>query len=186
MAAQFSRGAGGKFTGSIGGVPVPPTMQALFTRLGAAAGGSLAFDPARIHGTGYGYESGDPRVKMLQAALNAAGFGDASGHSLNVDGKLGPLTTSAIKAAQKRLGVKQDGVVTPKLLAQILGLPKGKQLPSRKPAAPVHKPGKAAAKFKAAAPKKPAASKPKPSAPKKAPAAPVKKPNPQNSSRYAI
>lgn len=129
---RFTRGAGGRFTGSIGGVPVPPSMAALFARLGAEAGGSLRFDGRR--GTGYGQRGGDARVRMLQEALNAAGFGDGTGHRLDVDGKLGPLTTAAIKAAQKRLGVKVDGVVTPKLLAQIMHLPKGKQLPARSPA----------------------------------------------------
>ena len=126
---KFTRGTGGKFTGSIGGVPVPPSMAALFSRLGAAAGGKLAFDGHR--GTGYGQAGGDARVRLLQAALNAAGFGDATGHRLAVDGKLGPLTTAAIKTAQRKLGVKPDGVVTPKLLAQIMGLPKGKLLPAR-------------------------------------------------------
>jgi peptidoglycan hydrolase-like protein with peptidoglycan-binding domain len=126
---KFTRGSGGKFTGSIGGVPVPPSMAALFSRLGAEAGGSLSFNGKR--GTGYGAAGGDARVRMLQAALNAAGFGDASGHSLTVDGKLGPLTTAAIKAAQKKLGVPANGTVTPKLLAQIMAMPKGKVLPGR-------------------------------------------------------
>jgi peptidoglycan hydrolase-like protein with peptidoglycan-binding domain len=150
---KFLRGAGGKFAGSIGGVPIPPSMAALFSRLGAAGGGSMAFDPARNHGTGYGYPNGDPRVKMLQAALNRAGFTDGSGRSLAVDGKLGPLTTNAVKAAQRQLGVKANGVVTPKLLAQILALPKGKQSRPGRPRTVVKKSGRAAAKFKAAKPK---------------------------------
>lgn len=127
---NFTRGAGGKFTGSVGGVQMPPAMVAVMRRLGAAAGGPLSFNGTK--GTGYGVKGGDARVKLLQQALNAAGFTDGQGRPLAVDGKLGPLTTAAVKSAQQQLGVKPDGVVDPKLLAQISNMPAG----SAKKAAP--------------------------------------------------
>lgn len=141
MAFQFTRGAGGQFTGSVGGVPMPPAMVALYQRLGARSGGKMSFNGRT--GTGYNSPNGDPRVKLLQQALNDAGFTDANGRPLAVDGKLGPLTTAAVKSAQKQLGVPQDGVVTPKLLAQIGGLPK-------KPAKPAAKKSTARSRFTAA------------------------------------
>lgn len=131
MALQFTRGAGGQFSGSVGGVPMPPAMAALYARLNQAAGGKMSFNGRT--GTGYDLPHGDARVKLLQNALNDAGFTDAQGHPLAVDGRLGPLTTQAIRAAQKQLGLPTDGVVTPKLLAQIMGLPPGKR-PAEKPA----------------------------------------------------
>lgn len=124
MSLQFTRGAGGKFTGSVGGVRMSPAMAALYARLGAAAGGPMSYNRGANRGTGYGLKHGDPRVRLLQRALNRLGLRDAHGRPLAVDGKLGPLTTSAIQAAQRRLGVKPDGVVTPKLMAQILAMPK--------------------------------------------------------------
>lgn len=81
------------------------------------AGGNLSFDGKR--GAGYGTKGGDKRVKSLQEALNRLGLTDGSGKKLAVDGKLGPRTTAAIKKAQRKLGLKADGVVTPKLLAQL-------------------------------------------------------------------
>jgi len=162
MAFQFTRGAGGQFTGSVGGVQMPPAMVALYQRLGAAAGGKLSFNGKT--GTGYGTPGGDARVKLLQQALNDAGFTDGRGRPLAVDGKLGPLTTQAVKAAQAKLGLPQDGVVTPKLLAQIGGLPKA---PAKsKPAA---KKPTARAKFKAATPKASAPKSSAPSAPSRTP-----------------
>ena len=157
MAFQFTRGAGGQFTGSVGGVPMPPTMAALYHRLGAAAGGPMSFNGQS--GTGYNLKGGDARVRLLQQALNDAGFTDNLGRPLAVDGKLGPLTTAAVKAAQKQLGVPTDGVVTPKLVAQIGGLPKAPSKPA--PSGPVKskvpvKSPTARARFKAATPKSPA------------------------------
>lgn len=164
MAAfQFTRGAGGQFTGSVGGVQMPPAMVALYQRLGAAAGGKLSFNGRT--GTGYGTPGGDARVKLLQQALNDAGFTDGRGKPLAVDGKLGPLTTQAVKSAQAKLGLPQDGVVTPKLLAQIGGLPKAPAKPAGK--AP-NKPT-ARARFKAAASKPSAPKASAPSAPSKTP-----------------
>jgi peptidoglycan hydrolase-like protein with peptidoglycan-binding domain len=115
--------------------------------------GDMAFDGKR--GTGYGTPGGDKRVKALQTALNKLGLTDSAGKALKVDGKLGPRTTAAIKKAQRKLGLKADGVVTPALLAK---LTKAKKLEKAKPA-----PAKKAAK-KAAPAKKattPAAPRPK-------------------------
>lgn len=84
-----------------------------------ADSGVLAYDPATGRGPGYGMKGGDPRVRGLQEALNRLGLTDAKGKKLAVDGKLGPLTTQAVKAAQRKLGVEPDGKVTPALLAQL-------------------------------------------------------------------
>lgn len=85
-----------------------------------APSGVLAYNPKTNTGTGYGMKGGDPHVHALQQALNRLGLKDSAGHPLLLDGKLGPRTTSAIKAAQQRLGLKPDGRVTPALYAQIL------------------------------------------------------------------
>ncbi|MCK2214283.1 peptidoglycan-binding protein [Actinomadura sp. ATCC 31491] len=87
----------------------------------ASSSGSAKKEPAKKPaemgfdgktGTGYGQKGGDATVRRLQQALNAAGLKDAAGKPLVVDGKLGPKTTQAIKAAQKRLGMKPTGRVT--------------------------------------------------------------------------
>jgi hypothetical protein len=70
-------------------------------------------------GTGYGVKGGDPDVRALQRALNAAGLTDAQGQKLAVDGKYGPRTTAAVRKLQQRYGLKPDGQVTPELLARI-------------------------------------------------------------------
>lgn len=95
---------------------------------GAAAAGSkgnLSFDGKR--GAGYGTPGGDKRVHSLQQALTRLGFAD-----LKDDGKLGPKTTAAIKKAQRALGLKADGVVTPALLGKLTRAKSAKDL---KPAA---------------------------------------------------
>lgn len=89
--------------------PGPATKKAM--------SGTLAYDPDSNTGTGYGVEGGDPRVRRLQDALNRLGLTD--GKRLTVDGKLGPKTTAAVKAAQRRLGVAPDGKVNPALLARL-------------------------------------------------------------------
>jgi peptidoglycan hydrolase-like protein with peptidoglycan-binding domain len=92
---------------------------------GSAAGGQfVSYDADKKHGTGYGHKNGDPRVKRLQEALNKLGFTDSKSRRLEVDGKLGPLTTQAVKAAQKKLGVKEDGRVDPALLKRLAELSK--------------------------------------------------------------
>lgn len=79
----------------------------------------MAYDPARGVGPGYNMPHGDPQVKDLQELLNKLGLTDSHGRKLDVDGKLGPLTTQSIKAAQRRLGLKEDGVVTSGFLAAL-------------------------------------------------------------------
>ncbi len=76
-------------------------------------------------GTGYDKKNGDATVKRLQQALNAAGLKDASGKPLVVDGKLGPKTTAAIKAAQRRLGMKATGKVTADFIGKVKASKKG-------------------------------------------------------------
>lgn len=93
--------------------------------------GNLSYDPKGNHGTGYGTPGGDKRVHQLQADLNRLKLTDAHGQPLKLDGKLGPHTTAAVKKLQKALGVKQDGVVTPALLAQIHAM---KELPMKRSA----------------------------------------------------
>jgi HK97 family phage prohead protease len=79
---------------------------------------SLSFDGTR--GPGYGTKNGDPHVHDLQEALTRLGLTDSDGKKLVDDGKLGPRTTEAIKAAQKKLGVKADGVVSPAFYTKLL------------------------------------------------------------------
>lgn len=87
----------------------------------SSGGGALAYDPKRGTGPGYGMPGGDPRVTALQKQLTKLGLKDASGKPLAIDGKLGPKTTQAIKAAQKRLGLPADGRVTPALAKKLAG-----------------------------------------------------------------
>lgn len=84
--------------------------------------GAMGYDPSTNRGTGYGTKGGDKRVHELQRLLNHLGFTDRRGKELADDGKLGPLTTSAVKKAQKALGLKQDGIVTPDLLHKMAGM----------------------------------------------------------------
>lgn len=88
----------------------------------------LSYDPDRNTGAGYGMKGGDPRVRKLQEALTRLGLTDAAGKRLAADGKLGPKTTAAVKKAQKRLGLDQDGKVTPALLQRLAD---AKSLPGR-------------------------------------------------------
>jgi peptidoglycan hydrolase-like protein with peptidoglycan-binding domain/GNAT superfamily N-acetyltransferase len=93
---------------------------------GSASGGQfMAYDKSKNQGTGYGKKGGDASVRELQEALNKLGFTDANGRKLEVDGQLGPLTTTAIMKAQKQLGVKQDGKVDKALLEKILKMKGG-------------------------------------------------------------
>lgn len=68
---------------------------------------------------GYGNPHGDKRVKHLQTLLNKLGATDHTGKKLVLDGKLGPKTTAAIKKAQRELGVKVTGIVSPAFLSQL-------------------------------------------------------------------
>lgn len=84
--------------------------------------GSFGYDPASNHGTGYGVKGGDKNVHSLQQALNRLGFTDSRGRKLTSDGKLGPLTTAAVRKAQRALGVKADGIVSPAFLKQLVAM----------------------------------------------------------------
>ena len=119
---------GGQFVASSGGAAAKKTTPLAQKNARGAGGGSMKFDGKR--GTGYGSKGGDRLVKALQTALNRLGLTDSRGKKLAVDGKLGPRTTAAIKKAQRKLGLKADGIVTPKLLAQ---LTKAKKLEKAKP-----------------------------------------------------
>lgn len=59
------------------------------------------------------------QTRALQSALARAGFKGADGKPLKVDGIVGPNTTAAIKAAQKKFGMKPDGKITPGLLRRL-------------------------------------------------------------------
>jgi peptidoglycan hydrolase-like protein with peptidoglycan-binding domain len=109
---------GGEFKGGSGAKPAakPASKKPGAKKAGAAPHGSMSFNGKT--GTGYGSKNGDPRVKKLQTMLNKLGLKDAHGKPLAVDGKLGPLTTQAIKAWQRKNGMKADGVVSPAMLAK--------------------------------------------------------------------
>lgn len=106
-------------TGALGGqfIQKQGAAKKAAERKAKPGSGNLSFDGKR--GTGYGVKGGDKRVRGLQEALNRLGLTDADGKKLVVDGKLGPKTTAAIKKAQRALGLKADGVVTPALLKQL-------------------------------------------------------------------
>src|SRR5690349_18765178 len=82
----------------------------------SAPHGSYAFDGHR--GPGYGMKNGDPGVHHLQDDLVRLGFAKKGDKALS-DGKYGPKTSAAVKAAQKALGLKQDGIATPALIAKL-------------------------------------------------------------------
>lgn len=151
--------AGGQFAASSGGAQKGAKPPAKGKAPRSKGGGSLSFNGKT--GTGYGQKGGDARVKKLQAALNKLGIKDANGKPLAVDGKLGPKTTAAIKAWQKRNGMKPTGAVSSADLKKLGG---GKAKPRLKTA---HLAKKKTPKRPA---KRPAAKKAKPSTgPKPAP-----------------
>lgn len=95
--------------------------------------GQLGFDGLR--GTGYGLLHGDARVRSLQAELNRLGLTDSRGRKLAVDGKLGPLTTQSIKAAQRRLGMNPTGIIAEAFIARLKAsksLPPAKTAPRKR------------------------------------------------------
>lgn len=93
-----------------------------------AKGASLPKEEKKGGGKGKGKKGaggkGDAEKKAkqthaLQAALKRAGFTDADGKPLKLDGIPGPKTTAAIKKAQKKFGMKPDGKITPDLLRRL-------------------------------------------------------------------
>jgi peptidoglycan hydrolase-like protein with peptidoglycan-binding domain len=91
-------------------------------KAGSGSGGQfapLSYDSSRKTGTGYAKANGDDRVLASQTALRKAGFTDARGNPLKLDGKLGPRTTESIKAYQRKHGLKPDGKITPALLSAL-------------------------------------------------------------------
>ena len=95
------------------------TAPAKSSGKGKGGGKGMAYDPRTGKGPGYGTPGGDPQVKKIQQALTKLGLKDAKGNPLKIDGKLGPRTTEAIKAAQRKLGLRPDGVVTPGLMRRL-------------------------------------------------------------------
>jgi peptidoglycan hydrolase-like protein with peptidoglycan-binding domain len=122
---QHPRAAGGKFGTKSGSTTKPakkaPAAKTTPKRRGPVRrtipAGALGFDGVR--GTGYGHRGGDPRVKRLQTELNRLGLTDSRGRKLAVDGKLGPLTTQSIKAAQLRLGMRPTGIISPAFIDRL-------------------------------------------------------------------
>jgi hypothetical protein len=78
--------------------------------------GDFAYDGKT--GPGYGMKGGSPKVKSLQADLVRLGLASKTDKGLG-DGKYGPKTSAAVKRAQKALGLKQDGIATPALVAKL-------------------------------------------------------------------
>lgn len=58
-----------------------------------------------------------PGVKQIQQALVKQGF------KVTVDGKFGPQTDKAVRAFQKKVKIKQDGIVGPATWSRLSGAP---------------------------------------------------------------
>lgn len=112
--------AGGQF--AVGSHVPPKGGHAAKAPLGPLTT-NLAYNAKQNVGSGYNVKGGDPHVHALQQKLKALGYTDNSGKALQVDGKYGPLTTQAIQAVQKAVGLKPDGIVTPQLYARIMASP---------------------------------------------------------------
>ncbi len=147
--SKHSRGPGGLFAAQSAAAGHPT---------GAWAAGPMSYDPKTRKGAGHGIPGGDPRVRALQQALNGLGFG---GRGLAVDGDLGPKTTASVKAAQRQLGLKPDGVVTAQLMVAILSMkPPARKTAAAKMAAGKSKPHGTAKRPAKAAPAKATPAKP--------------------------
>lgn len=128
MTAPFNPG---KHPRSVGG-----KFGATSAAQSAAAGrptGAWAAGPIQS-GAAHG-KVADPRVKALQQALNALGFGDERGQQLLVDGKPGSHTSASIKRFQRANGMPPTGIVDAKTAVAILtAQPKPRIAPSKKTA----------------------------------------------------
>jgi HK97 family phage prohead protease len=91
------------------------------------ANGNLAYDPETGHGPGYGMKGGDPKVHQIQDDLVRLGFAHKGDKALS-DGKYGPKTSAAVKAAQKAMGMNADGIATPEFVQKLAGM---KAMPHR-------------------------------------------------------
>ena len=138
----------GKFGSGSGGAGQAPRKAAKTTPRRRARrtvpSGQMGFDG--VHGTGYGMQYGDTRVRALQEQLNRLGLTDSRGRKLRVDGELGPLTTQSIKAAQVRLGMKPTGVIDPAFINRLKAT-KAMPKPAKKAAPSKAKPDRVRAKF---------------------------------------
>jgi hypothetical protein len=123
---------GGQFTSGGAAAGSSTSKSKSGSKKKTSGGDTLSFDAKSGRGAGYGKKGGDARVKRLQKALNRLGLTGSDGKGLDVDGKLGPKTTAAIKAAQRKLGVTANGKVTPELLAQLVAAKSLKAKPAAK------------------------------------------------------
>lgn len=120
--AAHPRDATGQFTANTG--PGAEGKSVLGLR---AKGASLPKEEKKGGGKGKGAKAkgkGDAEKKAkqtraLQRALARAGFTDADGKPLKLDGIVGPKTTAAIKKAQRKFGMRPDGKITPALLRRL-------------------------------------------------------------------
>lgn len=146
--------AGGQFaqTGGGGSKTKPaPKKTAPHAHRTPIPKGQMGFDG--VSGTGYGHP--DDNVKTLQTELNRTGFTDGGGKGLKVDGGFGPLTTAAVKKAQKQLGMNPTGIISPAFIARLKTLPTAHKPAAHRTAPHTSTTHKAAPK-KTTAPKAPA------------------------------
>lgn len=69
---------------------------------------------------GYKDKSGEQTVKTLQRQLNALGFRDQDGKELVIDGSAGGRTIYSLTSAQKKWGLKADGICGEKTWSRVL------------------------------------------------------------------
>jgi len=131
--AAAGSSAGGQFTsgGGTGAKGSTKVAGGKGKKGGAAKKGKTNHSRAAKHQhgslglyAGYGKTGGDSRVKSVQAALNRLGVKDANGHALKLDGKLGPKTTAAIKAWQRKNKLPATGRVSAAMLRRLTAKPK--------------------------------------------------------------
>lgn len=87
---------------------------------GGGGGGGAGARPTPSNQNPVGMGERGQRVKDLQARLNAMGA------HLAVDGQFGPATLAAVRALQKKYGLKVDGLVGPKTTAALRGQSQGR------------------------------------------------------------